>query len=69
MMCFICTIRNMTSNVVSSFFFYGHDYVETRMAQLIGLMALGISTGSYLRKRTVSSRETGSTWMTAANLI
>lgn len=38
MMCFICTIRNMTSNVVF-FFFNGHDYVETMMARLNGLMA------------------------------
>lgn len=28
MVCFICTIRNKTSNVVSSFY-----YVETMMAQ------------------------------------
>lgn len=46
MMCYISTIRNMTSNVVSSslslslflFFFNGQDYVETMMAHLIGLM-------------------------------
>lgn len=43
MMCYISTIRNMTSNVVSSslylsLFLNGQDYVETMMAHLIGLM-------------------------------
>lgn len=38
MVCFICTIRNKTSDVVSSFY-YGRYYVETMMVQLIGLMA------------------------------
>lgn len=47
MVCFICTIRNMTSNVVSSFY-YGHDYVNGSVDWVDGV---GISTGSYLRKK------------------
>lgn len=48
MMCFICTIRNMTSIVVS--FFYGHSYVEAMMAQLNGLMTWVSAQGAIWGK-------------------
>lgn len=63
-----CTASNMTSIVVSSFFKWP-QLCWNSDSSVKWVDKLGISTASYLDKRTVSTRETGSPWTTAATMF